>query len=40
VDGDGYTDYLAMSPAEREARGKLVDYAVTMEKQPEAKYSQ
>lgn len=40
VDGDGYTDYLAMSPPEREARERLVDYAVMMEKQPEAKVGQ
>jgi putative FmdB family regulatory protein len=37
VDGEGYVDYMAMNTAEKEARGKLVDYAVTMEKQPEVK---
>jgi hypothetical protein len=30
VDGDGYTDYEAMSPVGRKAREKLVDYAANV----------
>lgn len=37
LDGEGYTEYSAMAPEERGAREKLVDYAVQIEKQPEAK---
>lgn len=40
VDGDGYTDYTAMSVPERSARKKLVDYAVAVEKQPRLKTRQ
>lgn len=36
LDGDGFTEYAAMVPAERQARGKLVDYAVAIEKQEPA----
>jgi hypothetical protein len=37
IDGEGYVDYSTMSPPEREARGRLVDYAVKVERQPEVK---
>jgi putative FmdB family regulatory protein len=40
VDGEGYVDYSTMSPPEVEARGRLVDYAVKVEKQPEVKVGQ
>jgi putative FmdB family regulatory protein len=40
VDGEGYTDYASMTAPEKDARGKLVDYAVQMERQPEVKPDQ
>lgn len=40
VDGEGYVDYASMSGQEKEARGKLVDYAVELEHQPEVKPDQ
>jgi putative FmdB family regulatory protein len=40
LDGDGFTEYAAMASEERGAREKLVDFAVSMEKKPEAKPSQ
>lgn len=36
VDGEGFTEYAAMLPNERKAREKLVDYAVEVEKSPQA----
>lgn len=34
VDGDGFSEYEAMAPVGKEARAKLVDYAVELEHQP------
>jgi len=34
ADGDGFVEYDAMTPGAKTARENLVDYAVTMEKQP------
>lgn len=34
ADGDGFVEYDAMTSGAKTARGNLVDYAVTVEKQP------
>jgi len=34
VDGEGYSEYEAMAPVGKEARAKLVDYAVDLEHRP------
>lgn len=37
VDGEGYTEYTAMGQPKREARAKLVDLAVDVERQQSVK---
>ena len=37
VDGDGFTDYEPMTPVGTDARAKLVDHAVALERQPVVK---
>lgn len=36
LDGEGYVQYDGMTPTDKKVREKVVDYAVQMEKQPEA----
>jgi hypothetical protein len=40
IDGDGYTEYAAMGQPQREARSKLVDLAVEVERQQPRKPTQ
>ena len=40
IDGEGYTEYTAMGQPQRDARAKLVDLAVEVERQQPAKPAQ